>query len=80
MLRAGRVLLPYYPHQVVQRGHNRQVVSYSRKRAITATTLIHYGGGNVTSTSKSMPMFAVHLVGPESDARSFLPLYTRSVH
>ncbi len=26
MPRVGRVVLPNYPHHVVQRGHNRQVV------------------------------------------------------
>jgi len=26
MPRMGRVVLPNYPHHVVQRGHNRQVV------------------------------------------------------
>ncbi|NWL76729.1 transposase, partial [Pseudomonas taiwanensis] len=26
MPRVGRVLLPNYPHHIVQRGHNRQVV------------------------------------------------------
>ncbi|MCY1346391.1 hypothetical protein D9M69_324750 [compost metagenome] len=26
MPRTGRVLLPNYPHHIVQRGHNRQVV------------------------------------------------------
>ncbi|MDH0650342.1 transposase, partial [Pseudomonas sp. GD03858] len=26
MPRMGRVLLPHYPHHIVQRGHNRQVV------------------------------------------------------
>jgi REP element-mobilizing transposase RayT len=26
MPRVGRVVLPHYPHHVVQRGHNRQVV------------------------------------------------------
>lgn len=26
MPRLGRVVLPNYPHHVVQRGHNRQVV------------------------------------------------------
>ncbi|OWQ37474.1 transposase, partial [Pseudomonas sp. DrBHI1] len=26
MPRGGRVLLPHYPHHIVQRGHNRQVV------------------------------------------------------
>ncbi len=26
MPRVGRVVLPDYPHHVVQRGHNRQVV------------------------------------------------------
>lgn len=26
MPRVGRVILPNYPHHVVQRGHNRQVV------------------------------------------------------
>ncbi len=26
MPRVGRVVLPHYPHHIVQRGHNRQVV------------------------------------------------------
>jgi len=26
MPRVGRIVLPYYPHHVIQRGHNRQVV------------------------------------------------------
>ena len=26
MPRVGRVVLPNYPHHIVQRGHNRQVV------------------------------------------------------
>ena len=26
MPRVGRTVLPYYPHHVIQRGHNRQVV------------------------------------------------------
>lgn len=26
MPRVGRTILPYYPHHIIQRGHNRQVV------------------------------------------------------
>jgi len=29
MPRMGRIVLPNYPHHVVQRGHNRQVVVFS---------------------------------------------------
>lgn len=31
MPRTGRVMLPNYPHHIVQRGHNRQVVFVERK-------------------------------------------------
>jgi REP element-mobilizing transposase RayT len=26
MPRMGRIVLPYYPHHIIQRGHNRRVV------------------------------------------------------
>ena len=32
MPRIGRVVLPNYPHHIVQRGHNRQVVFAAVKK------------------------------------------------
>ncbi len=39
MPRRGRIVVPNYPHHVVQRGHNRQVV-FPLRRVINVTLLI----------------------------------------
>lgn len=48
MPRIGRIVLPYYPHHVVQRGHNRQVVfaeprDYTRYLETLASFKDEYG-------------------------------------
>lgn len=44
MPKMGRIVLPNYPHHVVQRGHNWQVVFATEQRKATDSFLV-YGNG-----------------------------------